>query len=72
MKDILSNGATFLLSPLSPELRECNLISHKDHSNHQPATYHHKILDGIILEDIECGFNLPLPPIYCLRSQMHP
>jgi hypothetical protein len=62
LKNILTNGAEFPLIPLSREDRSNDLSYHKDRGNHKSARDHQEIMDQIILDDIEKGFALPLPP----------
>jgi hypothetical protein len=67
LKDILLNGATFPLRPISNELREKDLLFHQERGNHKSATHQNKIIDDIILDYIHRGYALPLPTDILLK-----
>jgi hypothetical protein len=59
LQEILDNGATFPLRPISKDLREKDIIFHRDRGNHKSALRHEKAIDSIILDDIQRGYALP-------------
>jgi len=62
LKQILLEGATFPLSPISTEERKLDLDFHLDRGNHSiSAIQNKKALDDLIDKDIKLGFALPLP-----------
>jgi hypothetical protein len=60
LKDILDNGATFPLHPISDDIRHLDISYHKDHRNHRSLSKFLPFIDPIISEDIDRGFALPL------------
>jgi hypothetical protein len=61
LKNILTDGAIFPLEDISDEDRNQDLVFHSSRGNHKSASKNEEILRGIIKEDIERGFTLPLP-----------
>jgi hypothetical protein len=61
LKQILTHGASFPLSPMNEIQRNTDLEFHKNRGNHKSALKNAEILDKIIKEDVERGFALPLP-----------
>jgi hypothetical protein len=61
LKDLLENGASFPLQPISDETRHLDLSFHQDRGNHPSLLKHAAHIDPVIEEDVERGFTLPLP-----------
>ena len=61
LQDILDNGATFPLLPMSEEDRKSDIKFHLARGNHKSSTKNHKIISDIISDEVERGFALPLP-----------
>jgi len=61
LKQILLEGATFPLSPISTEERKLDLDFHLNRGNHKSAIRNKNTLDDLINKDIKLGFALPLP-----------
>jgi hypothetical protein len=61
LKNLLSKGATFPLSPISLTDRYNDLFFHSSRGNHKSCDKNRDFLEKIISEDIERGFALPLP-----------
>ncbi len=61
LKEILLNGATFPLKPISREDRSLDLTFHLERGNHKSAHNFQDALRTIIDDDISRGFALPLP-----------
>jgi hypothetical protein len=61
LKDILDNGATFPLFPISSEERKNDLHFHLTRGNHKSTMKYKSAMDTSITEDVVCGFALPLP-----------
>jgi hypothetical protein len=60
LKEILENGASFPLRPISVQDWKIDLEFHVSRGNHKSAEKHKDALDGIIENDIHRGFALPL------------
>ena len=60
-KEILTNGATFPLQPISKEERLLDLEFHLSRGNHKSAIKNDEALSKIIDNDISKGYALPLP-----------
>jgi hypothetical protein len=61
LKQLLTNGASFPLTEISPVDRLMDLKFHEERGNHKSATVHNEELKKLIKEDVERGFTLPLP-----------
>ncbi len=61
LQDILDNGASFPLEPISDKDREEDLDFHSTRGNHKSTMKYFDIINNIVTEDIERGFALPLP-----------
>ena len=61
LRDILSNGASFPLLPISDEDRAKDVAFHRDWGNHKSLSKYSSFIEPVINEDIERGFALPLP-----------
>jgi hypothetical protein len=61
LREILENGASFPLKPISNQDRKIDLEFHASRGNHKSAEKYQNALDDIINNDIHRGFALPLP-----------
>jgi hypothetical protein len=61
LKQVLLEGGTFPLSPISVEERKWDLDFHLDRGNHKSAVQNKKTLDDLIDKGIKHRFALPLP-----------
>jgi hypothetical protein len=61
LKDILDNGASFPLDPITNEEQSIDLAFHRDRGNHKSLSNFASFIDPVIVKDIERGFTLPLP-----------
>jgi hypothetical protein len=62
LKEILQNGASFPLAPISNDDQRIDLIFHSQCSNHQSAIKNKEAMSSIIANDIIKGYAFPLPP----------
>jgi len=60
LKEILLNGVSFPLQPISNEARKLDLEYHAARGNHKSALKNHTALENIIENDISKGYALPL------------
>jgi len=60
LKEILTNGVTFPLLPISPEDSKLDMEFHASRGNHKSAAKNQAALEKIIENDISKGFALPL------------
>jgi hypothetical protein len=70
LRNILKNGATFPLLPISQEERLRDLSFHKGRGNHKSVSKNLMKINNIISDEINRGFALPLPPeiLYCIPN----
>jgi len=61
LKEILTNGATFPLRPISEETRKIDLEFHLNRGNRKSTEKNDAVLSKIIENDISKGYVLPLP-----------
>jgi hypothetical protein len=61
LKEILENGASFPLLPMSEDEYKTDIDFHIVRGNHKSMEKNHHIISNIITKEIECGFALPLP-----------
>jgi len=60
LKEILTNGVTFPLLPISPEDSKLDMEFHASRGNHKSAAKNQAALEKIIENDFSKGFALPL------------
>jgi hypothetical protein len=61
LRNLLTFGATFPLSPISDVDRKIDLEFHLQRGNHQSVLKHDAVLEKLINNDMIRGFALPLP-----------
>jgi hypothetical protein len=57
----LSKGASFPLFPIPDEIRQADVLFHKERGNHKSAVLHSEKIQQIIKDDVERGFALIIP-----------
>lgn len=70
LQDILDNGASFPLEPISDKDRKEDLDFHSTRGNHKSTMKYFDVINNIVTEDIERGFALPLPLSILKNYQM--